>query len=270
MATIKAKVPESLSAKREAAQKQAAEAKAAETKLAVNSGNITKMKFRPVAEATKKIKLVFDDSGSMISKIEDATEGSVEFLRNCVPNETAVAILMMNDLLAGNENNYINLRELTTDLPQLSAELLDMLGTGSNDRKFAFGSTPLYQTLERALEPTPTRVIAFSDGEPDMVPLVVIANLIAKYKELKIPIDTVFITDARTKGWSDSEFRMWALKQQGYKTLKHLSDETGGVCLIFEKGKVNFKALKYLTEGNRLMLMASPEMRAKLEAGDLP
>ena len=53
--------------------------------------------FSPAELAKEKIRILFDDSGSMSGqKIKDAIDGCIEFMRNCVLNETACAIHPLN------------------------------------------------------------------------------------------------------------------------------------------------------------------------------
>ena len=75
-------------------------------------------KFNDPAQATERIRIIFDDSGSMgIEKLKDARDGCVEFLRNCKINETAVAVHVMNP---DYQTDVIDLKGLTTNLPALS------------------------------------------------------------------------------------------------------------------------------------------------------
>jgi hypothetical protein len=54
------------------------------------------------AQAATRIRIIFDDSGSMAGqKIEDAQIGCEEFLRVCTLNQTAVAVHPMNGRFRG-------------------------------------------------------------------------------------------------------------------------------------------------------------------------
>lgn len=229
------------------------------------------IKYIPAAECKDRNRIVFDDSGSMYGQIENAKHGVVEFLRNCVPNQTSVAIHFMEtkpDL------------PLQSDLLALSNELLDKpLRRG--------GETPFFNTLKKALEATPklTRLIAFTDGSPTDVLkaetdseltdyrrdlhrnswfesadiIIKLAHIIGATDDphcsFPIPIDTVFFGDA----W-DSQREM--------ELLKYLSEKTGGFFLHFDPTKPNiWKQMKYLAPSKRLML-TSPDFRAQVEKGE--
>ena len=218
------------------------------------------IKYLPPSECPDRNRIVFDDSGSMSREIEHAKQGVVEFLRNCIPNQTSVAVHWMNTKPEV---------ELQSDLVKLGAEILE--------RQLSSGGTPLFNTLKKALEAKPvlTRLIAFTDGSPtdaldpedtksiqdswntrgnwlisaDVI--IKIANAIGGEK--CIPIDTVFF------GFKH--------KIREIELLKYLSDHTGGYFLHFDPSKPNiWKQLKYLAPVNRLML-ASASFRAEVEKG---
>ena len=245
-------------------------AKNAAASKALGNGSENKaalIRFIPAAECSDKSRIVFDDSGSMSAQIENAKQGVVEYLRNCIPNQTAAAIHFM---CTKSWNTA-----LRSDLPQLSADL--------QEAELHLGSTPFFNTCKAALEATPvlTRLIAFTDGSPtdelqaeehetgamqgfysrgadswkasaDVI--ITIASSIGGVKGC-IPIDTVFFG-------VDSE---WSKRER--ELLKYLSDATGGYFMVFDPAKVNFRtAFKYLAPVNRLML-ASSSFRAELESG---
>jgi len=222
------------------------------------------IKWIAPAECTDRNRIVFDDSGSMCSYIEDAKKGVVEYLRNLVPNQSAVGIHFMNT------DPGIDLQ---SDLVRLGQNILEL--------PLRSGGTPFFNTLKKALEATPvaTRLIAFTDGSPtdslkaeesnelqgyysfqnqwtasaDII--IKIAKSIGESSTSKkcIPIDTVFFGSAN----SAREINL----------LKYLSDQTGGYFLHFDPSKPNiWKQLKYLAPVNRLML-ASASFRADVEKG---
>jgi hypothetical protein len=217
------------------------------------------IRYLPPGECPDRNRIVFDDSGSMGGYIEDAKRGVVEFLRNCIPNQTAVAVHFMNSTACDTQ--------LQSNLLELAANMQEMnLGSGG---------TPFFNTLKKALEATPTltRLIAFTDGSPtdrlqsegnnEIVEgwdtsgtWIASANVIikiAKSISTGIPIDTVFF---------GSEGR-----QREIELLKYLSAQTGGYFLHFDPSKVNFsQAFKYLAPCHRLML-ASSSFRLSIESG---
>ena len=216
------------------------------------------VKYIPSAECPDRIGIEFDDSGSMSWQIENAKQGLVEFLRNCIPNQTAVAVHFMNT------QPHISLQ---SDLVRLGMEI--------QEKHLSSGGTPFFNTMKKMLEAVPkyTRLVVFTDGSPTdslqaeestemmwgyNVDWIQSARIIVKINkalnEKCVPIDTIFFGGA-----SGSE-REIAL-------LKFLSEETGGYFLHFDPAKVNFKtAFKYLAPVNRLML-ASESFRADVESG---
>lgn len=209
-------------------------------------------------------RIVFDDSGSMGMQVENAKKGVVEFLRNCIPNQTAVALHFMNTTSWNTQ--------LRSDLPLLGQDILEC--------ELRSGGTPFFNTLKKALEATPilTRLIAFTDGAPtDQLEAEeseaagmqgyyshqwdtwkASADVIIKIAhgiggEKPIPIDTIYF------GYGN---------EQNMKLLRYLSEATGGFFLHFDPSKVNFKtAFKYLAPVNRLQL-TSGSFRASLERGE--
>jgi hypothetical protein len=209
-------------------------------------------------------RIVFDDSSSMGGQIQNAKKGVVEFLRNGIPNQTAVAVHFMN-------TSHWN-TTLRSDLP--------VLGVDIEECELFSGGTPFFNTLKKALQATPTltRLIAFTDGAPtdsleadeDEEAAVqgyhshqsdtwkASANVIIKIAhavggEKPIPIDTVYFGGGN---------------ERNMNLLRYLSDNTGGYFLHFDPAKVNFKtAFKYLAPVNRLRL-TSESFRASLERGE--
>jgi Mg-chelatase subunit ChlD len=179
------------------------------------------------SKATHKIGIVFDDSGSMGgSKITDAHAGCEEFLRSCNPTNTAVSVYPMNP-----EDGHAKI-SLTSKMYDVATAVKTYHATGS---------TPMFETLTDMLDnESLTRGILFSDGSPNHTNTK--EATITKAIEKKIPIDTVFI------GYATDTYAIAIMKE--------IAERTGGIFMIFEPGKANFKtAFKYLSPGYRAMLM---------------
>ena len=252
------------------ARLEALKAAAAQAKTGTATNPTGIIKYIPAAECPDRNRIVFDDSGSMDRYIEDAKKGVVEYLRNCLPNQTAVGVNFMNT---------------TSELDNLSSNLVE-LANNLTELRLSSGGTPFFNTLKRALESKPvlTRLIAFTDGAPtdrlnseteteidrwavngglfDSVDVWKhSANIIIKIAlavgggTRHIPIDTVYFGNNDT----------WTAKN--IELLKYLSDATGGYFLHFDPKIPNiFKQLKYLAPVNRLQL-ASASFRADVESG---
>jgi hypothetical protein len=186
------------------------------------------------------------------NKIKEAKKGVVEFLRNCTPNKDAVAIHLLNTLSSRLEEGKelpkaLQLCTLETDLVYLASSI-------DIDSISPMGGTPLFETLLKALkiEPKATRLIAFSDGEPNWYDREEIYELA---KASSIPIDTVFFG---------------TVPSRGADTMQEIAERTGGLFLAFDPAKgVSFaSAFKYLSPGKRLQLM-NAEFKAKLERGEI-
>lgn len=256
-------------AKKERIEAAKAAANAANTKP--NENKIVETRKVPALrpeDASEKLIIVFDNSGSMGTytdykngkkRIDEAKQGSVEFLRNCTVNKDAVAIFLLN-----NEGNFsynpdpsleapmllpspISDRKLTTDLILLASAIDDPSVEPT-------GGTPLFETLEEALKstPTPTRIVAFSDGEASSYSK---GTIYALAKNKKIPIDTVYF------GPADSS---------GATMMKEIAEQTGGIFLAFDPAKgVSFAtAFKYLAPTRRLALM-SEQFKKDLQDGKI-
>lgn len=203
----------------------------AKNKLALSASN-----------AKDRIAIVFDDSLSMglhyskDSKISKAKEAVVEFLRNCTPNSTAVAVFPL-------EAEPI---PLSLELIGV-AELVRNINTGN--------STPLYRTLKKVLAEPITRVVAFSDGEPSDKE----GTVIAEYEEKKIPIDTVYIND---------DFNFNHSYDDSSIIMKEIAERTGGIFIHFKGDLASFtKGLKYLAPGFRGMLTSGAVSIKDVEEG---
>jgi hypothetical protein len=211
------------------------------------------------AKATERIGIDFDDSGSMHGQqIEDAKAGCIEFMRNCIPNETACAVYPMS-LFDYTGYSYghrpsTSITDLTIDLPALSQEISKITDVGG---------TPLFATLKAMLNASPklTRAIVFSDGSPNGDDLQLKDQTITQAQEQKIPVDTVYITQHYSNNTDYPD--------PAYRLLKEIADKTGGYCLVFDKNKVNFKdAFKWLAPKLRLAL-SDGNVRQQLQDGKL-
>ena len=236
---------------------------AAKAKALSAGETVSLVKYISPNECADRTRIVFDDSGSMGGYIQDAKNGVVEYLKNCIPNQSAVAVHFMNTSSWSTN--------LTSNLPQLGQDILEA--------QLNSGGTPFFNTLKRALEATPrlTRLVAFTDGSPtdylraessDEVVGYYSANMtdqwilsadviikIAKSQQPEIPIDTVFFGNAE-------------YSQRPIQLLKYLSEKTGGFFLHFDPAKPNiWKQLKYLAPVNRLAL-TDGSFRAKVERGE--
>lgn len=199
-------------------------------------------------DATHRIGIVFDDSGSMGgTKISDAHAGTEEFLRSCNPKDTAVTVHPMNTPnRCYGHNNHAKI-PLTTQMyaAAISIKTFD-----------AIGGTPLFASLKEMLEEEPlTRAIVFSDGEPDWQDEQLMECTIRLAIEKKNPVDTVFIGNKNDT--------------HAIEIMKTIAERTGGIFMIFEPGKANFRtAFKYLSPGYRAML-ADKSFVEKLQEGKI-
>lgn len=198
------------------------------------------------AKATHRIGILFDDSASMGGqKIADAHVGTEEFLRSCNPKDTAVAVYPMNE-----GNRYYGAAG-HKKIPLTNKMYTACVTIKTFD---AIGSTPMFQTLQTMLaNESLTRGIIFSDGEPNSDDEKLMDSAIAQAIEKKIPIDTVFIGAE------------WDTK--AIEIMKTIAERTGGIFLIFDPNKANFRtAFKYLSPGFRAML-ADKSFAEKLQEG---
>jgi Mg-chelatase subunit ChlD len=227
-----------------------AAARAAEENALIASGKaVAKVDWAPAASVSERIGIIFDDSVSMSGQsIDDAREATIEFMRYCTMNQTAVGVYPLSS-----EASATHSFPLTTNLPALSSNVKSIQAN--------HGSTPLYEVLSNTLRlsnPGITRAVVFSDGQPN-------GNDVRDFKRSAIseaiaqsvPVDTVFIANPNQP----------AEVQGGYEELKNLADKTGGHFLVYVPGKTQFKTLmKYLTPGLRPAL-SDGNFKAQLEAG---
>jgi hypothetical protein len=217
--------------------------------------------------ASERIGIVFDDSGSMAGgKIQDAIEGVTEFMRDCVPNETAVSVFPIS--LSDNHYRNGNPRlPYSCNLPSHASDI-----TKYTDQ----GGTPLFKSIRALLaeEMKPSRLIVFSDGQPDEGESGLDSQPERKglYSEEIIPATPGIINDIKAAGIvcdtcyiANSGFNKEF--DTGYKIMKRLAEETGGIFMVFERGKCSFKhGFKFLTKSNRLLL-ADASFKTALEEG---
>jgi Mg-chelatase subunit ChlD len=201
--------------------------------------------FKPIdmKDATNKIGIVFDDSGSMSGQpIEDAHAATEEFVKNCNPTNTALSVYPMNA-----DESYGSTKNIT-----LSTDLISVVKAVKQIR--ATGGTPLYQTLLKMLQNEElTRGIVFSDGCPSHSHEVK-EEAFKWAKEHKVAVDSVYI------GEED---------KHAIELMKEIAEMTGGVFLHFKPGQANFRtAFKYLSPGLRGML-ADKSFVEKLQKGEV-
>lgn len=217
-------------------------------------------KFGSPANAKQKIKIFFDDSGSMHGKkIEDAKKGTIEFMRNCPPNETAISIVPLNDISL----------DFTCNLPNLALRVNEIRSKGS---------TPLYQAIQKHIvvghdRILPNRCVVFSDGEPD-------GGMRTDYNAETGTYTSKFgdMHLETIKQCQDRHMMLdtcWIAPENYDKNdnalliMKDLAEKTGGISLVFEEGKVDFKhAFPFLTPGMRHLLM-DDNFRERLQKGEV-
>ncbi len=211
--------------------------------------------FLTPEKATEVLDIVFDNSGSMRGQLlEDAKNGVMEFMQACTPNETALRIVPINnDLYSMTKVDS----KFTCDLPMLAGTVLDKI--------HAEGGTPLYSTIQLGMYPPveteqtlkAKRMIVFSDGIPDGGEGPELDQTIQQAVANSVILDTCYIAPA---GFNRED-------SKPYRIMKRLAEETGGVFLVFEKGKCDFsKGFLYLTKGNRKLLMDN-NFKMALEEG---
>lgn len=182
-----------------------------------------------------KLGIVFDDSGSMgVIPIKEAKDGVIDFLRNCIPNQTAVALYPMNS----------RAYKLSTDLPSIANAVLDIKATDC---------TPLVATAQKMLNMNPalTRGIVFSDGSPDVSDT---TALVSNCTERKLSLDTVFIG-------SEANERAIAF-------MRKLAEDTGGTFIHLKPGVSMRNTFKYLAPAYR-GLLADKSFLNKVEKGEV-
>jgi hypothetical protein len=213
----------------------------AETPKAIEEKVSTKPpEYVDVEKCLERIRIVFDDSASMQGQeIVDAREGVIEFMRNCIPNQVAVAVHPF-------QHNEI---QLTSNLPVIATKV-KTIGAIAD-------FTPLFTTWQEAQNKVPkaTRFIIFSDGLPSDRNLK--EYCIRKSIVEEIPCDTILIS---TNPNPESD---------AYRLLKEIAYRTGGIFMVFDRTKMDFRTgFKYLAPKNRLALNA-PGVKEAIEQGRL-
>lgn len=216
-------------------------------------------------DATDKLRIIFDNSGSMSgSKLLAAKDGVVEFLRNCTPNSTAVAVHLLNNS-EQDEYDWAGNKALITGLPlsisksKMTADIILLASEITEPSIHACGGTPLYETIDIALTnafPKATRLIAFSDGAPQYNSEK--ESILHAAKSAGIPIDTVFICSPGEQSWEYTS---------AIAEMKYIAEMTGGIFLDLSKGDIK-SGLKYLAPAKRLML-ADSSFKAQVERGEV-
>jgi hypothetical protein len=206
-------------------------------------------------ESKHRIGIVFDDSGSMGSKVDDkskiehAHSAIRNFAASCNPHDTSVAIYPLNK-----ESQILS---CNFDLVNLYVSTIG-----------AAGGTPLYTVTTKMLnEVDITRGVLFSDGEPtdgsgyysaiedsdtEKERVTLKEKMISLAVEKEIPLDCIFI------GY-DTE--------KGFSLMKEIADRTGGIFIHFKDAASLSAGLKYLAPAMRGILM-NAELKAKIERGE--
>lgn len=169
-----------------------------------------------------RIGIVFDDSVSMSgSKLREAKDGVIEFLKSCIPNQTAVALYPMGG----------SKFKLETNLIYLAGKVLEIELSGS---------TPLVVTANRLLSEntTLTRGVVFSDGQPNNP---YTESLVATCKERKVPLDTVYISGSY-------------VNEVAVAFMRKLAEDTGGTFIHLKPGVSMRNTFKYLAPCYRALL----------------
>jgi hypothetical protein len=201
-----------------------------------------------ISSTSERIHIIYDDSGSMESEVKDengnnkscqelAAEATVDYLKNCKPHVTAVNIapLCTEEI------------SLTKNLPLVATQIKAIRPTGG---------TPLFRSLQKLVSRQGfdkfTRALIFTDGgATDPSVLYDDPNLLAKVKELDIPIDFIFISDA-------------PYLQGSSQQIKDLAESTGGVFLHCKDGKTFKEKMKFFAPLLRHLL---PSIASKDDRG---
>lgn len=227
---------------------------AAKVHTAAQEGRLASQLF-DYSNYPNRIMLCIDDSGSMFSKMYSGEVGSKEwneaktrmltckqaceeFLNVCDSRDTALGLYTIS---TGKEF------KLSTNYVHLLGEIRQLHDSGG---------TPTIATLDKIQEKeNVNRVVIVSDGESGAIELQnewsdegqnnlykftkQSLDVLDKYKNKKILIDTVFIGDTGSNG--EREMRM-------------IADYTGGLFLVFKSGESFRTKFKYLAPAFRGML----------------
>jgi Mg-chelatase subunit ChlD len=198
-------------------------------------------------KVTNRLGLVFDDSGSMSGEaIDNAHKAVKNFTDACNFTDTSIALYPLN------KDN----KPLTVDYDVLN---LYVMGIPAD------GGTPLYTILLKMIQnESITRAVVFSDGGPtdakllspceswDSKPPAFAQDIIKKYNEKEISIDTIYIGIA---------------EGSGYKEMQEIARLTGGIFIHFENSTSLSRNLKYLAPRYRALL-ANAELKEKVQRGE--
>ncbi|HEY1646312.1 MAG TPA: vWA domain-containing protein [Candidatus Saccharimonadales bacterium] len=199
-----------------------------------------------IETTTERIRIIFDDSGSMGSFVTDeqgkskpaselAAEGTIDYMKSCTPKSTAIGIAFLNAPAL----------PLTRNIPKLAPEVKAMAANG--------GGTPLFGALRNLVQAQPihkyTRALIFTDGQATDGYSFDIVKLMGDVQELGIPIDLILI----------GNFTVASLSPD-HRTLKNLCETTKGTFLICKDGAIFKAKLKYFAPPLRYML---PQIASK-------
>jgi hypothetical protein len=193
-----------------------------------------------------RIGIVFDDSGSMSGDAIDNAHSAVKnFSLSCNHLDTSIAVYPIN----ASPKNLI-----------CDYDILNMYVNGIG----ATGGTELYTKLLQMIENEPiTRAVVFSDGGPtdsrllgssetwNSKPKDFALDIIKKYNDKEVPIDTIYI------GIDTSS---------GYKEMQELAKLGKGIFIHFKDSLSLSSGLKYLAPRYRALL-ANAEIKKQIEEG---
>jgi hypothetical protein len=200
-----------------------------------------------LATTTERIHIIYDDSGSMETRIESApgmiqstqelaAEATIEYMKNCKPHVTAVEIAPLNE----------NPLALTKNLPKLSIDLKAIQPSGG---------TPIFGFIEKLVNAQPTkkytRALIFTDGQPTDYDYHDIPVLMAKARALEIPIDFIVIS-------------AYPHLAETSEQIKKLAEDSGGTYMNCKDGKSFKEKMKFFAPLLRHML---PSVASKDERG---
>lgn len=222
---------------------------AAKVQQAQQQGNLASDLF-DCSRYPNRIVLCIDDSGSMCThmtggdtlteanhpktRIEMCKKACEEFLSVCNSRDTALG---MYTISTGQEYT------LSVAYPMLLNKIRELRDSGG---------TPTISTLDKIItKEKVTRVVLVSDGESGALdyysenekkPLSPISlSVLNKYKEAKVPVDTVYIGTENDSGQQE---------------MQAIADYTGGLFMFFKSGESFRTKFKYLAPAFRGLLMS--------------
>lgn len=198
-----------------------------------------------------RLGLVIDDSGSMGSDgMQNAHKAVQGFTANCNMKDTSIAVYPLNK----------EAKHLVCDY-----DLVNLYVSGLQ----ATGSTSIYTVLEKLItDESITRAVLFSDGSPTDSSILSITSrsdwyssrlpelaqkVIKLYQQKELPIDTIYI------GIENST---------GYNEMKEIARLTNGIFIHFKDSLSLASGLKYLSPAHRVMLLANPEIKERIQRGE--